>query len=276
MRNWLLSNVIWYGSIVILLLFMLIFNNYTPYLSDDYCAHIRGAGVKEAFLAGIDMTIWGWNNMGGCLLMYFYSNFFLNFNKAVFNLVNSLVATSTILLMLQIINIKQNRQIIVTWTLGLLFLSLVPVPTQVLFWVVGAIQYSWALFVVLLYILPFTFYDDRREKQILVRISTIISPLLGLVAGNSQGAVGGVCVIISLLYIVKWTLERRHIPLWAYVGSLFAAIGCALMVSAPGNFKRAGNYDLLSVIVQYTPKPRCSGNHIDHGTCYLRQTCQTE
>jgi hypothetical protein len=254
MRHWdKVEPYLWYGSWFFLFLTFFIGNSVTPYLVDDYCvAQVHGVGVKEAFYAGVKNAVCYWNNWDGGLLIYLFSTFFMNFDKVVFNVVNSFLFTLLVYLMCQIIDIPRNQRL-AFWTLVMFFLSFVPVPGQTVLWLVGSTAYLWPLVFALLFLTSYSLYDSGREKTFLYKAGAFFCPVIGLMAGSSKGAVGGVCVLVSLMHIAKWKFERRSIPLWASVSTLSALIGCIVMVTSPGNFKRlhAGgedNYTLMSGI----------------------------
>ena len=101
------------------------------------------------------------------------------------------------------------------------------------FWMTGATNYSWPGLLQSLFLLPYgRGYNDIKHKE--------FAPLIaasGLLAGWSNEAGGGICVLLSGLSYLR-TRRKGGNSGWMLAGFAGACLGYGLLMLAPGNFKR--------------------------------------
>ena len=234
--------LLWHGGQVVLFTLLYLGNRFTPHLADDYwMTTIRGLPAGQAAIHAAMTSASRWSTGGGSLSPPFYQTFLMNFPKTLFNCINAALTLLVFRLMHGMLQSPGTQRSLHFYTIVAMTLALAPVPTQTLFWLVGSTAYLWPLCVSLLFMYPFSLTHDGRNT-LGHKALAAATPITGVLAGNSHGALSGVAVLVSLLYIVTWQTQKRRVPAWAHAGCLSAIAGCIVMVVAPGNYRRLEAY----------------------------------
>lgn len=100
-------------------------------------------------------------------------------------------------------------------------------------WITGTMNYSWPGIFQYAYLLPYAFrYRDPGYDQ-----NRFLMPILGLLAGWSNEAGGGTALALSVASAIR-SYKRREDVGWMMSGIIGAFAGYALLMLAPGNFRR--------------------------------------
>ena len=232
---------------------MLVMTYLTPLLADDYSysfsyadRSLRIANVRDIF----DSLKAHRLKMNGRVFSHALTMLFLLGPKMIFNIANSVNACVLLFLMSQFYNSKNQKR---NFLLGLLSVFLVweymPVFGQVFLWLDGSLNYSWAVTVVLIYILPFyRAYIDREEnKSKDKRIIQLIFVLFSFVAGGFSENSSCAAIFISVCLIILKVVKKQKIQNYLYISLASAFLGFSFMMTAPAEIGRAAQTDLIGI-----------------------------
>lgn len=240
---------------------LLFFVGLTPPAADDY-----GYGYGQPFsLANIfSAEVEQYFNWTGRSVVHIIARCLVTAHPIFAIVLNPLVGVALIFFSLLLLFGRCWRTQLHSWHIwlffGLLWLSM-PSFGVIFFWINGAANQLWMALFCVAFLVPLRFlYDDVTYLPPLwLRLSY---PLLGLVAGWSHEVF---CVIPALAggccCIFQWR-RTQTIPLWLWLGTLLALVGCVLLLTAPGNQVRMGTemfaaYNALSLkerLLQFIPK----------------------
>lgn len=224
---------------------ILIFNIFTPYMTDDlsYKTTVLQADTFFELLKQEyeQYMTWTGRSVGHIILRCFLSG-----SKAVFNLANSIVFVLLTLLMYWNIDHKKKYDVAVfllinflLWLFGVMF-------CQTVLWETGACNYLWGSTIIMLHITLYRWRLKKSEqgsgKEEL--LWSIILFLTGILAGwcNENTSGGGILFVILLigeyLFLCKKGEAKKPKP-WMLTGLGGQLIGFLFMIAAPGNRIRA-------------------------------------
>jgi hypothetical protein len=109
----------------------------------------------------------------------------------------------------------------------------VPYNVHTVFWTTGAANYSWPGLIQSAFLLPYGNSCHEADH----RQSAPLMALLGLLAGWSNEAGGAVAVLLSSVRYIAARKKSEHTA-WMAAGVAGACAGYALLMLAPGNFRR--------------------------------------
>lgn len=108
-----------------------------------------------------------------------------------------------------------------------------PYSVHTVFWTTGAANYSWPGILQSLFLLSYSQrYHDSGHRE-----SAPLMALLGLLAGWSNEAGGAVALMLSSLSCLR-SHKKGDDTGWMLAGAAGALVGYALLMLAPGNFRR--------------------------------------
>jgi hypothetical protein len=133
-------------------------------------------------------------------------------------------------------------------------------PGQTVFWMSGALNYSWSFFLVLALMVPYrAIYDGRDIFEKSGKVKYILFCGLAFFAGmTNEGTVIVILFLFIALYLHIRYIQRTTIPRWFYLGVAFLILGLVFMMSAPGiiarlhAFKHYDEYSNLSILQRYS------------------------
>lgn len=239
------SRYFFMAAVFFAFLAILIFNIFTPYMTDDlsYKTTVLQADTFFELLKQEyeQYMTWTGRSVGHIILRCFLSG-----SKAVFNLANSIVFVLLTLLMYWNIDHKKKYDVAVfllinflLWLFGVMF-------CQTVLWETGACNYLWGSTIIMLHITLYRWRLKKSEQESgkKVLLWSIILFLTGILAGwcNENTSGGGILFVILLageyFFLCKKGEAKKPKP-WMLTGLGGQLIGFLFMIAAPGNRIRA-------------------------------------
>lgn len=237
-------------GLVIGVIFFIIYdlNKIYPFFTDDWDYHFVYYGdhkiqsVFEVFPSMVKhYTMWG-----GRLVVHGILQELLYFGPWWCDFLNSIVFVIYILLIYLIANRGNKPNLFLLCFIFLLVWFFQPNLGLTTLWITGSVNYLWGTCIVLLFLYPYyAFFTDNYYQKEKISLSndniwrSIAFLFAGIIAGwtNETTAVSLVLILTAFLIIQKYKIEGA-IPNWSIWGGVGAFIGTALMLLAPGNFRR--------------------------------------
>ena len=197
--------------------------------------------------------------LNGRVVPHFLVQLFLMFPKAVFSLLN---AMETILLLklssrcLQTSG-KTKCLILLCGIFGIWLFT--PSFGENYLWLDGAVNYSWALAVLMLFLTPYisAWFQMPREKHTLLSVLHIV---FSFAAGSwSENGSLAFLFVAGCLFLGTWKRERK-LPVYLILGICSAVAGYIFLMTAPATSGRAAamNPSVLITNVQFFLKASVS------------------
>ena len=229
-------------ALVILLILagMYILNHYTTLIVDDYVySFSRITGERITTVAEILQSEYNhYFTWGGRVVVHTIAQFFLMFDKSVFDIVNTFAYLAMVLVVYfhAVGSFKPYPFLLLL--INLLFFLSTPVFGQDFLWVVGACNYLWGPLLVLLYLIPYRIQYSKNISLINNKILCCCFGFLGIIAGWTNENLGLTLFILIVVFIYLYWLENRKIYFWCICGLIGVALGAVALILAPGNFVR--------------------------------------
>lgn len=227
------------------LLFVL--NQLTYFTSDDYAYHYiykghmpttnpeRIHGIKTIIESQINhYSLWN-----GRYLAHSIVQFFLQFDKTIFNIFNSIAFLILVYFIYSIINsvsyIKKSNGLLIQ--IILLLWLILPSFGQTVLWVSGSGNYLWAS----LFYTGFLLFciKNMDDSFFIIFCSVIIGFLSGVTNENSGPAT---ILMVICIFILNIIIEKK-VRIYQITGALSGIVGFISMMSSKGSLKR-GHVDL--------------------------------
>ena len=254
-------------ALLICISYFFLCNFFYPMMSDDYAIFFIWDGAHGGNIAGMQPGhIWQrieslsdvlislssmYMTWGGRMESWFIAQFFLWVGKPIFNIFNTIMFCTFILLILRISlgrNYLKNGYYVLWVFSGFWLVNYAFFNTMI--WISGSANYLWMMCFQLLFIFPYIESARDSSSKFLQGKCSVIKPvmfLLGLLAGNTnENSVLAIILAAVLIYY------KMRCP-WMIYGLLGVFIGYAALVFAPGNYVRfhvvmtAGEGDYLSL-----------------------------
>lgn len=239
-------------TLVFILVSVLLLNEHTPLMMDDYDYSFSWAtgkrldGVSDVLASqAVHYQLWG-----GRSVVHVLAQLFLYLGKPAFSIANALMY---VLLLLEILYLAGHRwQACNGRTLFIAHTALmltVPFFGTVFLWLDGACNYLWGT---ALAILPLLILKSEREGGFFDAGCShgILALPVCLIAGwtNENAACG---VLAAALMMMLWDGRNgRPVRSWRIAAWAAQALGVALMLLAPGNFARAAGGASRGVVAE--------------------------
>ena len=219
---------------------MYILNHYTTLIVDDYnysfsLGH-RTTGIMDIFQSQYNHYF----TWGGRVVVHTIAQFFLMYDKAVFDIANTFAYLAMVLVVYFHMVGKFKFYPFLLLFINLLFFLCMPAFGQVFLWVVGACNYLWGPFLVFLYLVPYRLQYSKATPVIANKLLSVIFGLLGVIAGWTNENLGLTLAFVILAFMYLYWREHKKIYLWCVCGLIGSAIGAVALILAPGNFVRMG------------------------------------
>lgn len=236
---------IFIAVVFISFLAILIFNIFTPYMTDDlsYKATVLQA---DSFLELLGQEYEQYMTWTGRSVGHLILRFFLSGSKAYFNFANSLVFVLLTLLVYWNVENKKKYNVsvfvlinILLWLFGVMF-------SQTVLWETGACNYLWGSTIIMLHITLYRWLiketDQGTDKKMI--LWSVVLFLTGILSGwcNENTSGGGILFVILVLlsyFIRRKSRKDKKLKLWMVSGLSGQVIGFVFMIAAPGNRIRA-------------------------------------
>lgn len=177
---------------------------------------------------------------GGRSVVHFILQLVLMLPPLAINILN------TIMFLLLIISIYyhikgRGRNSIILF-LGIFFCVwiLQPVFGDTVFWITGSVNYLWGTVIILLFLLPYRFYEGKHLKNIITALFAVLAFIFGIVAGWTNENTAAALIVMIVLFLLYYKQRGWRMPVWSLAGLVGIVIGFAIMIAAPGNYARAG------------------------------------
>lgn len=242
-------------AIALLLIFIFIviylLNSMTLYTSDDYTySYVYNTFPSEMSVkidgipSIIESQILHYKNWNGRFVSHSLVQFFMQYNKSIFNIFNTLIFIFVGLLIFfilkEISNIKNNMTIL--FYIYMLIWLQTPEFGSSFLWLSGSINYSWMSIIYL----TFIFIALKKINASFIIILGYI--VLGFLSGATNENSGPAASLIVFLIILNNFLKYKKIELWKVLGFVSSIIGFLLMIGSPGSQKRGSiNLDLNTI-----------------------------
>lgn len=241
---------------------LLILNFLTPYLADDFTfAYAFDTGARLHSLPQLMQSLaYHYREWTGRVVVKFFAQGFTMLPKAVFNFCN---AAAYLGLGLVIYRLARGRRtgrydVLAFVLIEIALWEISPAFGQTNLWMCGSCNYLWASLGCLAFLLPWRYSLQKTFSA--GWCAALGMAVVGLLAGwLSENTSAGMLACAGLCLL--WTLVRRHrAPLWMWTGFCGAVAGFVLLIAAPGNYNRAGNFaDATPTLTKYAVRFfRCS------------------
>lgn len=218
---------------------MLVMNFLTPLIADDYTYSF---GMNNKHISSvIDIFIKQYHHYflwGGRTVAHTIAQFFLMFDKSIFNIFNSFVYCLMVyLIYLHARGNQKDDNPILILVIHFLLWFFIPTFGQSFVWLIGSCNYMWTT-TIILFIL-FQYRKDNPEKKDNI-FNVIFMFLLGIIAGwtNENTSFGLIVIIIGLLFIKKITNKKYSFKKWQISGLIGSIAGFLILILSPGNYAR--------------------------------------
>lgn len=245
-----LKAVIFVFIIIGIIASQLFFNVLTQLNSDDYSYSFSWANNQKlsSFSELLPSIIAHNQILNGRTVNHFIAQFFLLLNNLgfgiLFDLFNSLVYP--VLIFLIYYHSKGSFKNIKLWWIVSIHLCLwifVPDYAGCFYWLVGSCNYSWSIALVLLFMVPFTYYSNKpasKKSNILFQIVlTLLYIPCGIIAGNTNENTAVATIIMIVLFGIKFLTEKKNLRPWMFSGLIGVLAGFGAMILSPGQQARA-------------------------------------
>ncbi|MGX4687054.1 DUF3329 domain-containing protein [Vagococcus sp. JNUCC 83] len=222
-------------------------NQLTYFTSDDYAYHYVYKGFLPTENAekihGISSIITSqithyklWN---GRYLAHSIVQFFLQYNKIIFNLFNTLAFLLLAYLIYSIVNTVskvKKPSLLLAQIITLLWL-IIPSFGQTVLWVSGSGNYLWtSLFYTGFLLLCLKNLDDHM-------LTILVSIIVGFLSGATNENSGPATILTVLLIFLFNLIVKKKFHAYQLIGAVFSILGFISMMSSAGSQKR-GHIDL--------------------------------
>ena len=211
------------------------------YVADDFSMQL---GARTSALG--DYLLRMYRGLNGRVVPTFYAYVFLP-RPRLFAVLNGVCLFGSVLMIIRLgldrwPRLKSHDALLALAVLGTFWFG-APHPQQTLMWRVGAFNYLWVLFPMLLFALPYRVWLSDSVSQQPWK-STLVRSALMFLAGLFVGLMHAQAIVLLGwlgLWLLVYVIRRRmiaQVPAWLYTGSIGFLIGAATLLTAPGNQAR--------------------------------------
>ena len=236
-------------SLICIFVFICIFllKRVTIYTGDDYMNHfffeqgrVSSSSRRLSGITDIPASMRNhYQSFNGRIVAHSIIQFFMLFDKSIFNICNSIAYVVVGILLL--FNIQPIYKKWKAWHLVLVYLFMwlcLPDFGLSVLWVSGAVNYLW-MSMLLLGLMAFYRYHHETPQKMSRRpiewLKAILIIPLAFICGWSSENGGGAVIGLVFLIILIWVYEKRHIPVWAVSGWLASCVGFLFLLKAPSS-----------------------------------------
>ncbi len=243
--------IIFWVSLALSYVAILVFNILTPYMSDDYS---YGAEVQKAhsFADLIMQEHAQYMSWTGRSVVHMILRIFLSQPRIVFEICSSAVfVLLTMLIYWNAVGSEKKKYdtekllmiTVLMWLTGAEF-------AQTVLWEVGACNYLWGSAIILTFVTLYRYGLRKADewhtagKAAGVALAAA-SAVLGLLAGWCNENTSGGGLLLTLCCFIFWLRDNKemttkaHVRPWMVTGIIGQTAGLLIMVMAPGNMGRA-------------------------------------
>lgn len=225
-------------------LFIYYLNVHTTMIVDDYGYSFSWVtGKRIASVQDIVISQYKhYFSWGGRSVVHFFAQYFLMFDKSVFNIANTIAYLSLILVVyLHAIGRFKIYPVFLV-IINFAFFTFMPTFGQVFLWLVGACNYLWGPLLTFAYLLPYRFQFHSADAMIKNKLLAFAFGLLGIAAAWTNENLGVTAVCFIALSNLLYYLKNKTVYLWSICGLCGACVGAALLILAPSNYVRLSHF----------------------------------
>lgn len=234
----------WILAIAIIFGFILLLNVLTPMIADDYWYSFTLGKKPNTKVSSFSDIIgsqiahyfwWGGRSVVHCIVQGL-----LMLPPFVADVFNSSVFIAYIALIYYLIKGRGKHSLPIFLLIFFSVWFLQPSIGDTILWMTGSGNYLWGTVLILLFILPYRFYEGKTLNTLQSYTYAVLFFIYGIIAGWTNENTGGAMIVLSILFICLFKVHKWSIPRWSVTGILGAIIGYLFMILAPGNMVRAG------------------------------------
>lgn len=230
----------------------LLMNIKTPLLGDDltygfiFDSSEKIKGIQDILHSQIiHYKIWG-----GRVVVHTIAQLLLTLDPLAIDIINTFAFLILIGLIYLHINYKKPFSLSLFLGIFLLLWFMEPFAETIL-WITGSANYMWGTILVLAFLLPYRFYQNRNKSKYIPYLSIPLMFLFGLIAGCTNENIAAAMLLVIVLYFFYYRVHKWQIPLWFYAGFIGAVCGYIFMIVAPGNTVRAEGTETNVFLIGY-------------------------
>lgn len=239
-----------------ILFFLLIFylNHLTLYTADDFTYHFvynssmpaQNTEPINGFLSIIRSQRHHYFLWNGRFVAHSIVQFFMQYDKVIFNIFNSLILVFLVYLLMKIPSrLLGNKTNAFIFSLNCIYLwFFIPQFGQTVLWLSGSCNYLWTGVIYTSFIL----FNMRDKKTTLARAITAI--FFGFISGATNENSGPAASLIVFLFIIMDSIGKGKVQIWKICGFLSSIAGFFLMAGSPGSSHRGTITHSLQSITQ--------------------------
>ncbi|MDO4920999.1 MAG: DUF6056 family protein [Phascolarctobacterium sp.] len=238
------------AALLMLIMGLLIYylNAHTTMIVDDYGYSFSWVtGKRIASVQDIVISQYKhYFSWGGRSVVHFLAQYFLMFDKSVFNFANTIAYL--ILVCVVYLHAIGRFKIYPAFLaiINFAFFTFMPAFGQVFLWLVGACNYLWGPLLTFAYLLPYRFQFRSADALIKNKLLAFVFGLLGIAAAWTNENLGVTAVCFIALSNLLYYLKNKTVYLWSVFGLCGACIGAALLILAPGNYVRLATFHSIN------------------------------
>lgn len=216
-----------YPYLIIFIIFLTI-TFLAPRTGDDWGNYLEGAlGIKHM----IDQSIGMYFDWEGRFISRILINF-LTYYKTIWNIINSILITSIIYLIVEIIKPKNKKFVFLSATLIILLMN-IKTFSEIIVWIAGNITY---LFVIPLLLFYFNYMMNHQTNN---KKTIIIFAFLNIIMTMLVEHMAVILVTGNILILISRYLKTKKIDKELIIYTLSSLLGLIAMLLSPGSAKRS-------------------------------------
>lgn len=225
-------------------------NRMTIYTGDDYMYRfffVKSRPEESTRMLGgileIPESLWNhYHNWNARIVAHAFVQFFMLFDKRIFDICNSFVFLIVGFLLL--LHIEGDwKKWHPSW-IAMIYMVMwffFPHFGLSVLWLSGSCNYLWMCALQLWFLFYFKSYTDDPEREKMVWWKNIGMMLLGFLCGWSNENSGGATILLGILFVGGWIWNKKRVPVWSISGILAACIGFLFLLLAPSSTSRIGS-----------------------------------
>lgn len=232
---------LWILTVAAVFMSVLAIGYLTPLLADDFYYSqnlICGENVTAQSSGDVlNSAANAYTISGGRVLTHIVYHLFGFAGREAFVVINSLSYMLTVFLLYSIIRTGSKHSISLFIITNLSVWIFTPENGQDIFWISEAINYLLPMVPILGIIYLYRRYADKpSNKDSILKCVSVF--LLGVISGCQMENSSIVVPAAAFMYILYYRGSGLKIPKWSISGLCGSVIGCAVLLLAPGNFRR--------------------------------------
>ncbi|HGJ5865957.1 DUF6056 family protein [Arsenophonus nasoniae] len=237
--------------IVTTFILMLALNKLTMYTSDDYSYSYKYQTMPSDSIEKIDgiesilqSQIKHYNVQNGRFVAHSIVQYFMQYNKTVFNIFNSIAFIILGILILEIVKTSTpiHKKSFSLFLIYIFLWFIIPEFGTSVLWLSGSCNYLWTSIIYLSFFLIFL-----KNKKISI-ISLVFYSFLGFLAGATNENSAPAIILMAILFTIYNYIKYKNIKINNIYGIAFAITGFIVMMMSPGTRIRGDvdrNFDFL-------------------------------